>query len=99
MIRLELELGTLDYEALAQQLLPLAGEHMEAQTLGRLLGSGASSAMARAALGVLPQEKKDRMAAKLINDHADQLAAAIESAAAKNGVTCRVRALRADAEE
>lgn len=99
MIKLELELNALDYEALAEKLLPLVGDRMEGQTLGRLIGSGASSAVAKAALGMMPQEKKDRTAAKLINDHADQLSAAIENAAGKNGVRCRVRALRAKTEE
>lgn len=98
MIKLELELNGLDYEALCERLLPLVGDRLESQALGRLLGSGASAAMARAALGMMPQEKKDRMAAALINENADRIAAALESAAGKNGVACRVRGVGAKTE-
>ncbi len=99
MLKLELELSAIDYEALIEKLLPLVGDRLENQSVGRLLGSGASSAMARAALGMMSQEKKNRMAASLLNDNADKIAAAIESAAAKNGVSCRVRGVRAETED
>ena len=99
MLKLELELSAIDYEALIDKVLPLVGDKLENQSVGRLLGSGASSAVARAALSVMPQEKKNRMVAGLVNDHADRIAAAIERAAAANGVSCRVRGVHAETEE
>ena len=99
MLKLELELSAIDYEALIEVALPLVGDKLENQPLGRLLGSGASSAMAKAALSVMSQEKKNRMAASLVNDNAERIAAAIENAAAKNGISCRVRGVRAATED
>ena len=99
MLKLELELSAIDYEALIEKVLPLVGDKLENQSVGRLLGSGASSTMARAALSVMPQEKKNRMAAGLVNDNADRIAAAMENLAAKNGVSCRIRRVHAEAED
>ncbi|MGM9618693.1 MAG: hypothetical protein ACI3W8_02475 [Oscillospiraceae bacterium] len=90
MLKLELELSDIDYEALAERLLPLLGDKLP-------LG-GASSAMAKAALSALPQQRKDRMAAELINGNAGSIAGAIQRAAAQNGVNCRVSGLRAETE-
>lgn len=99
MLKLELELSALDYEALIEKVLPLVGDKLENQSVGKLLGSGASTAMARAALGMMSQEKKDRMAAGLVNESADRIAAVIEQAAAQNGIPCRVRGVRASTED
>ncbi len=99
MLKLELELSAIDYEALIEKVLPLVGDKLENQSVGKLLGSGASAAMAKAALSMMSQEKKNRMAAGLLNDNADKIAAAIESVAAKNGINCRVRGMHAKAED
>lgn len=99
MLKLELELSTLDYESLLERILPLAGDKLSNEPLGAVLGSGASSAMAKAALRMMPQEKKDHMAAELINRNADKICTAIESAAAKNGVSCRIHTVRAETED
>lgn len=98
MLKLELELSNLDYESLLEVILPLAGDKLNNEALGAMLGSGASSAMAKAALRMMPQEKKDRMTAELINRNADKICTAIESAAAKNGVSCRIRTVSAEVE-
>lgn len=98
MLKLELELSNLDYESLLEVILPLAGDKLNNEALGAMLGSGASSAMAKAALRMMPQEKKDRMTAELINRNADKICTAIESAAAKNGVFCRIRTVSAEVE-
>lgn len=99
MIKLELELRELDYEALIERVLPLVGDRLDGHALGHLLGSGPAAAMARAALVRMPQEKKDRMAASLVNENADRIAAALEDTAGKNGVRCRVRHVRAETED
>ncbi|MGM9662856.1 MAG: hypothetical protein ACI3WR_07205 [Oscillospiraceae bacterium] len=98
MLKLELELSDIDYEALAERLLPLLGDKLRQNGgAGALLG-GASSAMAKAALSALPQERKDRMAADLINGSAAAIAEAIQRAAAQNGVSCRISGLHAETE-
>ena len=99
MLKLELELSSLDYEALLEAALPVVGDRLNNETLGALVGSGASSAMAKAALRVMPQSKKDEMAAELINRNADRIGAAIEQAAGKNGITCRIRTVHAETED
>ena len=99
MLKLELELSHLDYESLLEAVLSLAGDKVDNEALGALLGSGASSAMAKAALRLMPQEKKDQMAAELINRSADKICGTIEAAAAKNGVSCRIRTVRAEVED
>lgn len=99
MLKLELELSEIDYGALAERLLPLLGDKLRQNGGGAGLLGGASSAMARAALSALPQERKDRLAAELINGSADAIAGAIQRAAAQNGVACRISGLRAGTED
>ena len=99
MLKLELELDEIDYDALIERVLALAGERLSDNAVGKLLGSSGSVTMAKAALSFLPQEKRDSFAANLVNDHAEKITAAIQNVAEKNGVPCRVCSVRAKTED
>lgn len=80
----------LDYDALLERLLPLlAGRLDKDSSLGKLASGGGG--MARALFKKLPQEKKDRTAAELINKNRDKLRQKAEEYAGKYGVRIEVK--------
>lgn len=97
MIRLEIELDEVDFNALIDRYLPVIGEHLRGSgnPLGALLSNPASASMAKGLLRSLSREKQEQLAAALINDNKDKLTAALENLAAEQGVRAQVRALHA----
>ena len=101
MIKLELEIDDIDYAALAQELLPLAGDKLrnDGNPLASLLQSGAAGPVAKAVLARTPKSTKDKMAAELIESNNWKLIAALEQAAARKGIRLRIGKIRAQARE
>ena len=88
MIKLELELTDIDYNA----VLPMLKERMEQS--GNPLAGMLSGGM----IGMIPDKMKDKLAAELINANAANLTAQLEAVAAQNGVAGKVKNFRATAE-
>ncbi|MBR6114549.1 MAG: hypothetical protein IKQ10_05125 [Oscillospiraceae bacterium] len=95
MVKLEIELSDIDYEAMINEYLPKMQDKLEqsGSPLASLLGGGlASSLLLRSSPAM-----KDRMAAELINMNASRLEAKLEEMAARNGIPGKVRNLKATA--
>lgn len=95
MVKLELELTDIDYDALINEYLPKFQDKLaeSGSPLSSLLGGGlATTLLAHASTSM-----KDKMAAELINMNAPRLERKMEEMAAKNGLPGRVRNLKATA--
>ncbi len=97
MIRLSIELDDVDFDRLIEQYLPVIGDQLRASgnPVGMLLSNGMSAGMAKGILRTLSQDKKEQLAADLINGNAAKLTASIEKMAAEKGFQAKVRALEA----
>ena len=84
MIKLELELTDIDYDA----LLPLIRERLEktGNPMAGMLAGGFS---------MIPDSMKDRLAAEMLNANAERLTGQLESRAAQNGIKGKVCNFRA----
>lgn len=100
MIRLTIELEDVDFDVLIEHYLPVIGEHLRASgnPLGALLSNGASASMAKGMLRALSPEKKERLAADLINGNRQRFITSLEEMAASHGFQARVRSLQATQE-
>ncbi|MCC8076502.1 MAG: hypothetical protein LIO95_11305 [Clostridiales bacterium] len=98
MIKLELEISEVDYEALLN-LLPQMGEQLRrsGNPVGMLLSNGMSTGMAKRVLSTLSQEQKDRLAADLINGNSQKLIDKTEDLARQNGVGLKIASVEATA--
>lgn len=88
MIKLELELADIDYDA----LLPMIRERLEKS------GSPMAS-LVSGGFGMIPDSMKDRLAAEMLNANAWKLTDQLEKLAAQNGIKGKVRNFRASAEK
>lgn len=75
MIKIELELRDIDYGSLIEQLLPVITEKLRQSnnSVAMLLSNGMPASMAKMILKKLPPDKKDQLAADLVNANKDQL--------------------------
>ena len=80
MIRLTIELEDVDFDVLIEHYLPVIGEHLRSSgnPLGALLSNGASASVAKGMLRALSTEKKEQLAADLINGNRQQLISSLE---------------------
>ena len=94
MIELKLLVDEVDYDSLAETLLPLVQDKL--RDSGGMLGgmlSGSpemAAAMARTALRAMSQEKKDELLVQLVTKNRDKLLQKGGELAAKNGVRLRL---------
>ena len=95
MVKLEMELSDIDYDALAQEFLPRVADRLEQN--GSPLASLVSGGMAGSLLKMMPESVKDKLAAEMINAAASRMEQSLEEFAAKNGIPGKVKNLRATA--
>lgn len=100
-LELRAEIGDIDYAALAQALLPLARERLEAEQgaapallLSKLLAAGGGLA---GLLGRLPKARQEQLAARLLQSASGRAAALIEEEAAKRGLRLKLGRLSVSA--
>lgn len=99
-LELRAELVDIDYAALAQALLPLARERLEAEQgaapalLSKLLAAGGGLA---GLLGRLPKARQEQLAARLLQSASGRAAALIEEDAAKRGLRLKLGRLSVSA--
>ncbi len=98
MIRLTIELEDVDFDVLIEHYLPVIGEHLRSSgnPLGTLLSNSASASVAKGMLRALSPEKKERLAADLINGNRQRFISSLEELAASHGYQGRIRSLQAD---
>lgn len=97
MIRLTIELEDIDFDVLIEHYLPVIGSQLRANgnPLGSLLSNGASASVAKGMLRAMSPEKKEQLAAELINGNRQRLIDSLEKLAASHGFQAQVRSLQA----
>ena len=97
MIRLTIELEDVDFDVLIDHYLPVIGAQLRSSgnPLGMLLSNTASASVAKGMLRALSPEKKEQLAAELINGNRQKLIASLEEMASSHGFQARVRSLQA----
>lgn len=92
MIELKILLDNLDYDSVADFLIPLVAENMAKEQKGGILGGVLASnpdmaaAMARTVLRKMNQDKKDELLVELVNKNRDKLLEKGMVAAGEKGV-------------
>ena len=96
MIELKILIDEIDYDSVADFLVPLLVEKLKKEDRTGLFGSVLSSNsamasnMARGLLEKLPQEKKDELVVQLLTKNRDKLLETGRTAAAENGIRLQI---------
>ena len=96
MIELKVLIDDLDYDSIAEYLIPALAESMARDQKGGILGGVLANnpdmltSMARTLLGTLSQEKRDELLVQLINKNRDKLLEKGRAAAAQKGVQVKL---------
>ena len=96
MIELKILIDEIDYDSVADFLVPLLVEKLKKEDKTGLFGSMLSgnsvmtSNMARGLLEKMPQEKKDELVVQLLTKNRDKLLETGRTAAAKNGIRLQI---------
>lgn len=100
MIKLELEVDDLDYDVLIEKYLPQLAEGLRKTNnpVGMLLSGGMPASLAKKILAGLPPEKKDALAASLLNANRGQIIRFVEETAEKQEIHLSVKKLEASAQ-
>lgn len=96
MIKLELELSEVDYNALLD-LLPMMGDQLRrsGNPLGMLLSNGMSGGMAKKLLATVPQNQKDALVCDLINGNSERIKKKAEQSADQRGIRVKISRIHA----
>ena len=88
MIHVDITLEEIDFDRLIDQYLPLMIEKLRNSdhSVPRMLSGGMPADLAKAILHKLPRDKKERIAAELINSNSLRLREKAERFALENGV-------------
>ena len=95
MVKLELELTDIDYDALLRDYLPKIKDKLEQS--GSPLAGMLTGGMASTMLQLAPTSMKDRLAAEMLNMNAAKLEQQLAEMAARNGINGKVQNLKATA--
>lgn len=92
MIELTIKVEQIDYNDLAELLLPLLSEQLpKSGLMGHLLRSPEKAqGLITELLARMPQKQKDELMARYINQNSSKAAAKLEEMAAKNGVSLKL---------
>ena len=95
MIKLEMIVDDIDYEAMSDLLLPLLADKTtgDNKLVGSLLGSNAAGSLAKAMLRAMPQEKKDALLAKALQDKKRSLTEKAEALLCEKNISLTIREL------
>ena len=101
MIELKILLDDIDYQSLADVLVPLLAASMKngkGGILGDVLAKNPDTAvsMARTILSKMPQEKKDELLLQLVDKYRDKLLQAGENALARQNIHLKLCGLSAE---
>ena len=96
MLELKILIDELDYDSIAEFLLPALAESMAREQKGGVLGGVLANnpemltSMARKLLGTMSQEKRDELLVQLINKNRDKLLEKGTRAAGEKGIRVRL---------
>ncbi len=96
MIELKVLIDDLDYDSIAEFLIPTLAESMAKDQKGGILGgvlaqnSEVMTSMARTLLGTLTQEKRDELLVQLLNKNREKLLQKATKAAAEKGIQVKL---------
>ncbi len=99
MIKIEIDIDDLNYEALVDQYLPAMTEKLResGNPVAMLISNGMPASMAKKILNGLSQDKKDALAADLLNVYSKKLRDAATDYAVHNGVGVTISNIHASA--
>ena len=92
MLELRILVDDIDYDSIAEYLIPAVAEKLRREEKGGILGNvlagnpDMAASMARTVLDKMPQEKKDELLVQLLNRNRDKLLEKGRTLAAENGV-------------
>ena len=97
MVKIELTIDEIDYDALIENYLPQITEKLResGNPLASMLSGGSASSMVKGFFQRLPDSRKDAMAAELINNNAQSLKLQLENYARSQGISGKAVELRA----
>ena len=95
MVKLELELTDIDYDALLRDYMPKIKDKLEQS--GSPLAGMLTGGMAGTMLQLAPTSMKDRLAAEMLNMNAARLEQQLTEMAERNGIKGKVQNLKATA--
>lgn len=96
MLELKILIDELDYDSIAEFLIPALAENMAREQKGGVLGGVLANnpemltSMARKLLGTMSQEKRDELLVQLINKNRDKLLEKGAKAAGEKGIRVRL---------
>ena len=98
MIKLEILVSEVEYEAILDRYWPYISEKLKesGHPIAKMAGSALPPAMVKSLVSAMPQEKKDRLIAELINVHEKKVCEKIESLAQNAEVGIDVQAIHAE---
>lgn len=96
-MKIELEIGNIDYESLASVIMPIINEKAEqkAGKLGGMLIGKSVGKAAEAMLGKMPEEKKEEYLISLINKYSPDISKELEKSALDNRLYLNIENIRA----
>ena len=92
MLELRILVDDIDYDSIAEYLIPAVAEKLRREEKGGILGNvlagnpDMAASMARTVLDKMPQEKKDELLVQLLNRNRDKLLEKGRTLAAEKGV-------------
>lgn len=97
MIHIELTVDDLDYDMLIDRFLPIITEKLQQNNnpVAMLISNSMPASMAKSIVKQLPQDKKDQLAADLINQFGGEIEQGAENVAAQYGIHVSVHDLKA----
>ncbi len=89
-MKFTLEIGQIDYAAVAEKLLPLVRDKLQTMDgpMAKMLSGIASlpAPVVRGTINALPESTKNQMVSYLINHNKDKIISAAQSSAEKQGI-------------
>lgn len=99
-MKIVLDVGQIDYAAIAVKALPLLRDRIRDMDgpAARMLGSLASlpEPLVRTTVAAMPESTKDQMVAYLVNSNEERIIAATQSFAEKQGICLAVNSIRVE---
>ena len=97
-MEITLKVSNVDYNSIAQRLLPLLENKMAEGSIPTLFSGLLTADRATSILNMLPQSTKDALLVQYVKQNQEQIARQLEQFAAAEGVTLRVDQVSAKTE-
>ena len=100
-MELTVQISDLDYDSVAERLIPILEEQLDGSFLGNLpfFPNGIPVRQAAGLIQRLPQAQKDAMLALYVNRNQEKIAAKLERFAAEQGVSVKVGTIKVNRRE